>query len=126
MRGPFFGTVIHGLHNGEGFGFPTANVQLCHPADIELGVYAVTLQVEEQHLRGMMYVGTRPTLNLSELSLEIHLFDFQGDLYGKSVSFTIIGKIRDEIRFNSTDELIQQLHQDKKSAMQMLTLLNHN
>lgn len=120
MQGPFFGTVIHGLHNGESFGFPTANIQLDTPQDIDLGVYAVTLQVDQQHLNGMMYVGTRPTLNLTELSLEIHLFDFDGDIYGKSVSFTIIDKIRDEVRFNSTDELIQQLHLDKQAAIQRL------
>lgn len=120
MQGPFFGTVIHGLHNGEGFGFPTANIQLDTPQDIDLGVYAVTLQVDQQHLNGMMYVGTRPTLNLSELSLEIHLFDFKGDLYGKSVSFIIVDKIRDEERFNSTDELIQQLYLDKQAAIQLL------
>lgn len=120
MQGPFFGTVIHGLHNGEGFGFPTANIQLDTPQDIDLGVYAVTLQVDQQHLSGMMYVGTRPTLNLSELSLEIHLFDFKGDLYGKSVSFIIVDKIRDEERFNSTDELIQQLYLDKQAAIQLL------
>lgn len=120
MQGPFFGTVIHGLHNGEGFGFPTANIQLDTSQDIDLGVYAVTLQVDQQHLNGMMYVGTRPTLNLSELSLEIHLFDFKGDLYGKSVSFIIVDKIRDEERFNSTDELIQQLYLDKQAAIQLL------
>lgn len=120
MQGPFFGTVIHGLHNGEGFGFPTANIQLDTPEDIALGVYAVTLQVDQQSLKGMMYVGTRPTLNLSELSLEIHLFDFKGDLYGKSVSFIIVDKIRDEERFNSTDELIQQLYLDKQAAIQLL------
>lgn len=120
MQGPFFGTVIHGLHNGEGFGFPTANIQLENPEDIELGVYAVTLLVDQLSLKGMMYVGTRPTLNLSELSLEIHLFDFKGDLYGKSVSFIIVDKIRDEERFNSTDELIQQLYLDKQAAIQLL------
>lgn len=120
MQGPFFGTVIHGLHNGESFGFPTANIQLENPEDIELGVYAVTLQVDQLSLKGMMYVGTRPTLNLSELSLEIHLFDFKGDLYGKSVSFIIVDKIRDEERFNSTDELIQQLYLDKQAAIQLL------
>lgn len=120
MQGPFFGTVIHGLHNGESFGFPTANIQLENPEDIELGVYAVTLLVDQLSLKGMMYVGTRPTLNLSELSLEIHLFDFKGDLYGKSVSFIIVDKIRDEERFNSTDELIQQLYLDKQAAIQLL------
>lgn len=120
MQGPFFGTVIHGLHNGESFGFPTANIQLENPEDIELGVYAVTLLVDQLSLKGMMYVGTRPTLNLSELSLEIHLFDFKGDLYGKSVSFIIVDKIRDEERFKSTDELIQQLYLDKQAAIQLL------
>lgn len=120
MQGPFFGTVIHGLHNGESFGFPTANIQLENPEDVELGVYAVTLLVDQLSLKGMMYVGTRPTLNLSELSLEIHLFDFKGDLYGKSVSFIIVDKIRDEERFNSTDELIQQLYLDKQAAIQLL------
>lgn len=120
MQGPFFGTVIHGLHNGESFGFPTANIQLENPEDIELGVYAVTLLMDQLSLKGMMYVGTRPTLNLSELSLEIHLFDFKGDLYGKSVSFIIVDKIRDEERFNSTDELIQQLYLDKQAAIQLL------
>jgi len=116
----YYGKVIHGLHNGESFGFPTANVLLNQPCTIAYGVYAVTVSIDNQTLKGMLYVGTRPTLNLSEQSLEINIFDFSGDLYDRDIAFTIVAKIRDEVKFNNVDELIRQLHQDKQDTLECL------
>ena len=68
----------------------------------------------------MLYVGTRPTLQLSELSLEIHLFDFQEDIYGKQLQFEILKKIREEKKFDTPQQLIEQLRLDKEKIISLL------
>lgn len=114
------GIVGHGLHNGERFGFPTANVFLHESIELDKGVYAVRVCVDGQALKGMLYVGTRPTLNLNDITLEINIFDFNEDIYGKEIMFSIVQKIRSEQKFSSINELIQQLERDKVSAQQLL------
>lgn len=81
--------------------------------EIEKGVYAVRVFITEGLFTGMLYVGTRPTLKLSELSYEIHIFGFHGNLYGRKLSFTILSKIRDEKKFQDVTELVEQLKQDR-------------
>lgn len=115
----FNGKVIHGLHNGDSFGFPTANVQLDKGSDIKKGVYAVIVKVAEKMYKGMLYVGTRPTLHLKSLSFEIHIFNFHRDIYGQPISFSIVEKIRNEKRFANTDALIEQLKKDKAAVMEI-------
>ena len=130
MQNIFFGTVVHGLGKGKEFGFPTCNIRLNNnDLCIENGVYAVKINIcrdamvgccrDAMHCvsttyYGMLYVGTRPTLNRQETSIEIHIFDFNEDVYNQRISFQILHKIRDEIRFESTAKLIEQLHQDKE------------
>lgn len=120
--GPYFGTVVHGLHNGEGLGFPTANVQLSGNAVIAKGAYAVWAYVDGKRFGGMMYVGTRPTLGLTELTYEINLFDFTGDLYGQEISFVIVSKLRNEQHFANRDALSKQLEKDRALAAFLLSL----
>lgn len=114
------GTVIHGLHNGHTFGFPTANIRLAEHPFIDSGVYAVRVMVVNKTYNGMLYVGTRPTLNLTQTTIEINIFDFTQDIYNQKISFSIVQKIRDEAHFASTEELIQQLHHDRKQIEQIL------
>ena len=122
MQNIFFGTVVHGLGKGKEFGFPTCNIKLNNnDLCIENGVYAVKIDICRDAIHrvstsynGMLYVGTRPTLNMQETSIEIHVFDFEEDIYNQQISFQILHKIRDEIRFESTAKLIEQLHQDKE------------
>jgi riboflavin kinase/FMN adenylyltransferase len=75
------GTVIHGLENGRKFGFPTANVQPDTPPALEKGVYAVWVKIDGKRYKGMLYVGTRPTLGLHEPTYEINIFNCRKNLY---------------------------------------------
>ncbi len=81
--------------------------------EIEKGVYAVRVFITEGLFTGMLYVGTRPTLKLNELSIEIHILGFHGNLYGRKLAFTILSKIRDEKKFQDAAELVEQLKRDR-------------
>lgn len=120
----YHGTVIHGLGNGRRFGFPTANTLLTETPDIEKGVYAVFVKLKDsgndEILKGMLYVGTRPTLHLSELTFEIHILDFDEDIYDMDISFKIQSKIRNEEHFGTTTALIEQLQKDKDMVREVL------
>jgi riboflavin kinase/FMN adenylyltransferase len=102
------GAVVHGRHLGRELGFPTANVdhdiRMVLPAS---GVYAAEVAMPDGTLRiAVVNVGTRPTVsNGNDISLEAHIPDFRGDLYGKDVSVRFIRRIRDERKFGSADEL---------------------
>ena len=118
--GVYSGIVIHGLHNGESLGFPTANVQLPDDVHIAKGVYAVWVYIDGKRHEGMLYVGTRPTLSLSELTYEINIFDFEGDLYGQELAFVIVKQLRSEQVFKSRDALSAQLTKDCAAAREAL------
>ena len=121
MQKKLFGKVIHGLGRGKEFGFPTVNIKLIdNTLHIKTGVYAVTINVNNQSFKGMLYVGTRPTLNLQETTYEIHVFEFNEDVYDQQISFQILHKIRDEIRFETIENLIEQLHQDKEMVYKFI------
>jgi riboflavin kinase/FMN adenylyltransferase len=122
MHENIFGKVVHGLGKGAQFGFPTINIELIDKElHIESGVYAVNIVVHNQSYNGMLYVGTRPTFNLHERSIEIHIFEFNDNIYHRQISFKILHKIRDEIKFDSTEKLIEQLHQDHKTVYNFFT-----
>ena len=115
MHDKIFGTVIHGLGRGKDFGFPTVNIKLIdNSLHIENGVYVVAITINNLVFKGMLYVGTRPTLDLQETTIEIHILDFHEDIYDQPISFQILHKIRDEIRFENVDMLIGQLHRDRE------------
>jgi len=116
----YYGKVIRGLGNGRKFGFPTANIQLSEKSDIAKGVYAVGVYVDGKRHEGMLYVGTRPTLSLSELTYEIHLLDFQGDLYDKDLFFVIEKQVREEQHFANVEALIEQLQHDREVVRKIL------
>ena len=115
------GKVVKGLQNGRTFGFPTINIELDTPDLLnETGVFATELVLNEAHYRGMLYVGTRPTLDLQSKTVEINIFDFDEDCYGADVKFKIGQKIRPEKKFSSLDDLINQLKKDKDEILQIL------
>jgi riboflavin kinase/FMN adenylyltransferase len=117
MPKKYFGTVVHGLGRGKDFGFPTINIKLNDSElDIEKGVYATLVSVDDQLYKGMLYVGTRPTLDLQKMTIEIHILEFDKNIYDKQISFQILQKIRAEIHFNNIKNLIKQLHQDAKTV----------
>ena len=114
----YSGIVVKGLQNGRAFGFPTANVELSAGSEKpELGVFAVIVEWQGKEYRGMLYVGNRPTIHLSEFSIEIHIFDFNQMIYEETVTFKIVKKIREEKCFPSVEELIMQIKKDKDEVV---------
>lgn len=111
------GEVSLGQQLGRTIGFPTANIVL--PA-IQLavnGVYAVRVQLStNEWVDGVANAGTRPTVDGLENRLEVHLFDFQRDIYGQNITVDFVTKIRDEQKFDSFDLLKQQIQKDASSA----------
>ena len=117
----YCGTIVQGLQLGRTFGYPTANVALDTPKSIPAnGVYAVKVGLNKQIYNGMLYVGTRPTLKMSETTIEIHLFDFNDQVYNAHITFEIVEKVREERTFQSTEQLVNQIHQDYENIKKIL------
>jgi riboflavin kinase/FMN adenylyltransferase len=115
------GKVIHGEKKGRTIGFPTANVLLKRHQSPLHGVFAVAVSVAGQIYKGVANIGHRPTLNGTRMQLEVHLFDFSDNLYGKLIRVIPIAKIRDEKRFDSFAELTQQIDIDAQQAKALLS-----
>ena len=120
----FEGIVTDGFHIGRKLGFPTANIQVvdAHKLIPASAVYAVKVQVEGSTLSGMMNIGFRPTISdgLTQ-TIEVHLFDFEQNIYNKTMRVFVYAKLRNEMRFENIDQLINQLHHDKRTALKLLT-----
>ncbi len=120
----FSGTVAHGEKKGRWLGFPTANLEPVNEDKLipGNGVYAVTVGIEEEVIsyKGMMNIGYRPTFQGVKSTIEVHLFDFNDDLYGKTLRVHLVNKIREEIKFEGIEALQAQLHQDRTNALLML------
>jgi riboflavin kinase / FMN adenylyltransferase len=117
------GLVVHGNHLGRTLGYPTANLSLPEnrPFLLANGVYAVKVEVNETIYKGMANAGIRPTISGTKLTIEVHLFDFSGDLYGMTLVVAFSDRIRDERKFDTLDLLVDQIHQDKKAALALLS-----
>lgn len=117
----FSGTVIHGKKLGRTIGFPTANLKIEETYKLipAIGVYAVKCNIGKQQVNGMLNIGTNPTVQGQHLSIEVHLFDFEGDLYEQKITVELIARIRDEQKFSSVDDLKAQLHKDEFFARQL-------
>lgn len=117
------GKVVHGFHNGSGIGFPTANVGELDPTLIlpHRGAYAVMVDVAGKHLKGMVNVGVRPTMhNGHRLSIEVNIFDFDGDIYGMPIKLEYIKFLRLEFKLGSIEELRAQLTRDRAQSVKIL------
>jgi len=119
------GTIIGGKKIGRSLGFPTANIlpkerYKLIPKD---GVYAVYINLDDKTLKGMLNIGLRPTLSNGEngKSIEVHIFDFKHQIYGKDVQVRFVGRIRDEVKFSSVEHLVEQLKKDKTIAQDILS-----
>ncbi|MDH3560589.1 MAG: bifunctional riboflavin kinase/FAD synthetase, partial [Gammaproteobacteria bacterium] len=111
------GRVAHGDKRGRTIGFPTANIHLHRSATPLQGVFAVELfGIKGEPHQGVANIGTRPTVGGTRTLLEVHLFDFDADIYGSHVQVTFLHKLRDEQRFDSFEELKQQINADVKQA----------
>jgi len=110
------GEVVHGDARGRTIGFPTANVALQNGALPPKGVYAVEAVVDGETFAAVANLGTRPTFGDGEHSLEVHLLDFDGDLYDRELEVTFRQMLRDERRFDGIDELKAQIARDVEAA----------
>ncbi len=116
------GMVVHGDKRGKEIGFPTANIRPEHNNKIipKNGVYAVKVRINGDWFDGMMNIGIRPTFDGTQQTLEVHLFDFDEDIYGKEVQVRFFDRIRDEKKFSGKEELVEQLEDDQQKAKQLL------
>lgn len=115
------GRVVHGKKLGRQLGYPTANIPLGKRLSPVNGIFAVWVHgVAEQPLPGVASLGTRPTVNGREPLLEAHLFDFDGDLYGRHLDVDFVAKLRDEVKFDDLDALVVQMDRDALDARRVL------
>jgi len=114
------GDVVRGAGRGRGLGFPTANVRAERPPLVPLGVYACRARVATVVYRAVLNVGRAPTFGDNEVTVEAHLFDFEGDLYGARVVLDLVSRLRAEMKFASVDALRQQIAADAEQARVLL------
>jgi riboflavin kinase / FMN adenylyltransferase len=116
------GRVVHGRELGRTLGFPTANLRLMRRKPPVNGVLAVRVfGIEQQPMRAVASLGTRPTVGGVEMLLEVHIFDFAGDLYGRELEVEFVAKLRDEVKFDSLDALVAQMQVDAAQARSVLS-----
>jgi len=120
------GIVIKGEGRGAVLGFPTANLKYSENIKIlpQDGVYAVGVYYREELYKGMMNIGKHPTFN-ENFTLEVHILDFNENLYGKELKTYFIKRVRDEVKFQTTEELITQLKIDKEEINNLKEALWH-
>ena len=113
------GTVVKGYRRGTGMGYPTANIrsEKVIPAT---GVYAVVAELEGARHNGVINIGNNPTFGNEETSAEVHLLDFEGDIYEKNITVLFIDRLRDERRFKNPEELARQIKKDIEKARKIL------
>ncbi len=115
------GKVAHGEKIGRTLGFPTANIALKRQVSPVRGVFAVKLYWDNSDIyEGVANIGFRPTVNGQVCQLEVHIFDFDGDLYGRTVEVELVAKIRDEQPFQSLEALKRQINNDADEAKALL------
>lgn len=119
------GTVVSGKQLGRKLGFPTANIEASDKYKIipGYGVYAVYADFEGKTYKGMLNIGMRPTFNKNadNRSIEVHIFDFEEDIYGREITLNFIAKIREEQKFAGIESLVNQLNEDKITALKLLS-----
>lgn len=118
----FEGKVVNGFKVGHKIGFPTANlIPLSEEKLIPgVGVYAVRARCNEKRFKAMMDIGYRPTFgDDNKLTIEVHIIDFDEDIYQKNIRIDFIRRLRDEIKFDTVEELIEQLYRDREEVLAM-------
>lgn len=122
------GRVEQGDQLGRKLGFPTANVALGEHQRPKPGIYAVRAGIDEGAAtvwhNGVASLGWRPTFGGQDLRFEVHLFDFTGDLYGRHLRVTLVGYLREELKFDGAEPLIAQMHQDAAQARALLATVD--
>lgn len=114
------GKVVHGSHRGRDLGFPTANLNTPNELLPAYGVYAVYAAVDGRSFQGVASIGVRPTFEAGPLSVEVYLFDFEGNLYGKQMEVSFVSFLRTEQKFPDVLSLISQMRKDVEEAKKKL------
>lgn len=115
------GRVVRGKQLGRTLGYPTANIRLQGRKPALMGIYATWIHgIGSGPIAGVSSLGTRPTVNGREPLLEAHLFDFDGDLYGRHLRVEFVRKLRDEEKFDDLDALVRQMDSDATRAREVL------
>ena len=119
------GEVIKGKQLGRTIGFPTANIHIeeDYKKIPKNGVYIVKTIINEKEVFGMMNIGFNPTVNGDKKTIEVHLFEFDADIYGQKLEISLLEYIREEQKFGSLDLLTEQLNLDKKTALDFVSQL---
>ena len=117
------GTVIRGYQRGREIGIPTANIEPGKELLPANGVYAVVVDLEGVRHAGVLNVGFNPTFSNEKLSVEVHIMNFDGELYGKGLTVSFIERIRSEMKFESPQKLVDQILRDKAKAGEILSRL---
>lgn len=114
------GIVVPGRSRGSTLGIPTANIK----PDKELipteGVYAVIVHLEDNRYRGVLNIGFNPTFSDNERSVEVYILDFSGNIYGERLNVFFIDRIRDEVKFDTPVQLVEQIKKDIDQALVIL------
>jgi riboflavin kinase/FMN adenylyltransferase len=115
------GNVVMGEKVGRTLGFPTANVDLRRRQSAVMGIFAVRVHgIKDEPLDAVASVGTRPTFDGVKPLLEVHIFDFNEDVYGEYIHIDFISRLRSEIKYDEVDELVAQMHRDADNAKSKL------
>ena len=115
----FSGIVIHGNHIGRTLGFPTANIATSDTIPLK-GVYIAHITLKDKTYYGLLNIGTRPTLHLTQISIEVYIFDFSKDIYNQKMQITPLHFIRTEMKFNTLNELKKEMEKDEMFAREWI------
>lgn len=119
------GKVVNGKRLGRKIGFPTANIEIADERKLlpALGVYAVEVWIDDEVYHGMLNIGIRPTVSKEGvISHEVHIFDFNRDIYGQVITVKFVARLRGERKFEDINELQAQLHKDKEDIIRLFQL----
>ena len=116
------GKIVAGEHIGHELGFPTANLEVDHPHKLipGPGAYAVWAEISGEQMPAMMNIGIRPTFDGTRQTLEVHILKPIGDVYGQMLTVTFVARLRSERRFDTREELVTQLQQDREQTLRLL------
>ena len=119
---PLSGTVVRGRQLGRTIGYPTANIAVANPLKLvpANSVYAVQVLHNKQKYGGMLNIGTRPTVDGTNRTIEVHIFDFDEDIYDQTLQVNFVQRLRNEQKFDGLDALIAQLKKDEQEAREIM------
>ena len=117
------GTIVHGKGLGKQWNYPTINIHIKEDYKLipKSGVYVVKTMINNTPLFGIMNIGYRPTIDGKYQTIEVHLLDFNADLYGKEIQVQLLYRLRDEQKFASIEQLVSQIRTDEKKARELIS-----